>query len=142
MTQIANTPAALIDYLQADATIASMAGSRVFGIELPREEVDSMPRAAVVVVPVGGGFMGVGMASWGDQNYDVRAYGETVTQSWDLARAVQGALKYCLRYTSPRGVLIHSCVEAIRPRSFREQEKDWPVTVSSWRVLAAEKTAI
>jgi len=41
--------AALITYLQADTDVATEVGTRVFGGELPRDEIDDMPRKAVII---------------------------------------------------------------------------------------------
>jgi len=49
---------ALVAHLRAQEVISDVAADRVFGLELPPEEAESMPRSALVLSPAGGAALG------------------------------------------------------------------------------------
>lgn len=132
---------AIVNFLKADAGVASLVGTRVFGGELPRAETDSMPRAAIVVRPAGGlGTFGQAFQEYGDRRVDVRCYGTTPSAADAVYRHVHPALKQLSR-VKQGSVLLHWARPAGGPLTLRDQDTDWPFTFCAWQVLAAEVTA-
>jgi hypothetical protein len=134
---VADPIEALAAFLKADAGVASIVGTRVFGGELPRAEISSMPRQAVVLLPAGGGAQGLGFQEWGDQRVDVDCYGATPRDGWLLYLAVNAALKQ-LSHDEFSSVMLMSATPSGRGIPARDPETDWPVTLSSWTLLAHE----
>lgn len=130
----------LIEFLKADTDLAALVSTRVFGAELPRNQVASMPRAAVVVQPAGGGLMGLEFQSWGDIRVDVDCYGSTAFASWQVYLAAYRALKMMQREVVA-GVLLHWAKPSARGNTARDPDTDWPITLSSWQVLVSEIAA-
>jgi len=99
---------ALIDYLKADASVSALVGTRVYGGELPVDEIDNQPRKAIVIVLSGGesenDYRGVARPS-----VDIYCYGENYYEAGEVDRAVYDALKSIDR-ESVGTVLIHSVV--------------------------------
>ena len=131
---------AVIALLKADGAVAAATGGRVFGAELPRGEVTSMPRAAVVVNAAGGGLLGGGYQEYGDIRVDVDCYGTTRATSADVYGAVYDALKH-LRREVHATVLLHWARPSAKAVSAVDPDTGWPVTTSSWQLLASEVAA-
>ena len=131
----------LIVFLQADAAVAALVGTRVFGQELPRAEADSMPRKAVVLQPSGGTIlMGGSYVKHTAQRFDVISHGETAFQSERVRRAVFDALK-ALRRVVSLGVLIHWCDPAGGFANLRDPDTRWPINFQSFQAFYAEEAA-
>lgn len=128
--------AAVLAVLKADADVAALAANRVFGGEVPRTEVEHMPRAAVVVSGAGGPG-GYAYMDFAKVRIDVDCYAATPRDAWLLHLAVRTKLKH-LRRTHAKGVLIHSADVSADGSSGVDPETDWPVTVSSYLLSVAE----
>ncbi|MEQ8834274.1 MAG: DUF3168 domain-containing protein [Miltoncostaeaceae bacterium] len=133
--------AALVALLQTDPPTAALTSGRVYGGELPREEVPQMPRAAVVLRPAGGGLLGRAYQAWGDVRVDVDCFGATPKAAWDLHRAVRTAMK-AMRREVHDGTLIHWARLSADAVLARDPDTDWPTAPSSWQVLAADEEVI
>lgn len=130
--------AALRTTLLADHDVATITNERIFGGELPDSESKSQPRAAVVLKPAGGaGNPGGGYQQYGKTRVDVICFGETLNESWAVYLATYAALKGIRRVVSD-GVLLHSADVSSKGVTARDAVKQWPITYSSWLVLAAE----
>jgi len=133
--------AAVRALLEADAAVAAIVGTRVSGGELPEAETKNMPRPNIVLKPAGGpGEPGGGYQDYGKTRIDVICYGSTLNDSWLLYLAAYTALKAISRVKSS-GVLLHSAQVSSKGSTARDPVKQWPVTYSSWLVLASEITA-
>lgn len=133
--------AAVMAVLAADDTVSALVGSRVFGAELPEGENQSMPRAAVVVKGAGGpGSPGGGYQNYGANRIDFFCYGATPHEAWAVYLAVYGAMKQMRRQASA-GVLLHSADCTSKGASGRDPVKQWPMTLTSFLVLASEVAA-
>jgi hypothetical protein len=133
---IGNPLTALRAYLIADAGILTLASTRVYAGELPKTEADNMPRAALVARLAGGS----GPASDVPALYvtvDVTCYGATGLQATALYLAAREALRGLKRDQLVDNVL-HSAVELSGPLELRDPDTHWPLTWSSWRVIASE----
>ena len=131
--------AALVTFLKADAAVAALVGTRVYGGELPRSEVDLMPRAVVVVKPAGGPG-GRAYMKFAQPRIDVDCYAATVPDSWVVHLAVRDALKHMRRNVTGT-VLLHSADVSSDGVTARDPDTDWPVTVSSYLLSVAEVAA-
>lgn len=138
MTAIADTIKGLRLYLLADATVAGLVGTRVFGGELPDSEADDMPRACVVLNYAGGFADRWAYVELGEPRVDVRCYGTTPYVADQLYRAVHGALKHLTR-TVLGGTMLHSASLESSVQGLRDPDTEWPFAFSSWVVLASER---
>lgn len=130
--------AALIAVLQADAGVAALAGTRVFGDELPADEAGSMPRKAVVLKPSGGPSLAAGSYLEHDsQRVDAVSYGETPYEAQRLRAAVAAALKPLKRVVAA-SVLLHWVEPAGGFTTGRDPDAAWPSAFQSFQVFYAE----
>lgn len=141
MTATMDTQAALVAILKADAAVAALVGTRVFGDELPRAETDSMPRKCIVVQHAGGAGPSFtqGTLPLEAPVFNVFCYGETGFQARSVRLAVHGALRGVERRTI-LDTLIHWVKSAGGAIYGRDPDTDWPVHWSSWQALADERT--
>ena len=135
--------AVLRAYLLGVGIVAAQVGERVFGEDLPREEADAMPRAAVVVKSAGGS--GLEDGSFADLTryaVDVWSYGATPTGAHTVRRAAFGALKALDRAVVALGdgssVLLHSATRTVGPRVILDPETKWPAVIESFDLLASD----
>lgn len=129
--------AAVVALLEADADVAALVGTRVYGGELPAGEADSMPRAAIVVMPTDGpSFAAESTVEHDTQRMDILAYGKTGHEAARVRAAAAAALTAALRVVSG-GVLIHWVKSAGGFSSQREPDVGWPVAAQSWDVFFA-----
>lgn len=131
---------ALMLLLLADADVAALVGSRVFGGELPEAEAVSMPRSCLVVREAGGGLLGTGWQQYTDVRFDVFAYGATPRDASILWRAVHRRMKTFARarYGS---TLLHWAKPDAGPLPLRDPDTEAPYVFTSWQVLLAEVAA-
>jgi hypothetical protein len=130
-------------FLLADASVAALVSTRVYGVELPDSdaEVKAMPRKAVVLVPAGGDLL-VGRRSYlrvSDPRMDVFSYGETAYETSRVDRAVRGALKQMRRNTQGT-TMLYSADPVSTARVFRDPDTEWRSLVSTYTVLHSEVT--
>ncbi len=130
--------AALIAILMAAPQVAALAGTRVFGIELPRSEAASMPRQAIVLQPSGGATLMEGSyVEHTAQRVDLFAYGKTAYQAHMLGRAAAIAFKQ-FRRRVVGAVLVHSVDPAGGYFTGRDRDADWPLVFQSFQAFYAE----
>ncbi|MGH3029273.1 MAG: hypothetical protein ACRDNE_00625 [Gaiellaceae bacterium] len=126
--------AAVIRFLKADTAVQARTSGRVFGGELPKTEITSMPRVAVLLRPAGGGLIGRAYQGYGDKRVDIDCYGSTPNEGWLLHLDVAAALKD-LRHEVHADVLLHWARASSDGMTARDPKTDWPLTYSSWQVL-------
>lgn len=137
----ADVIAALVSFLKADAGVAALVGTRVFGLELPAAEAGSMPRKAVLLQASGGVSLTAGtFAEHDTQRIDAHAYGETPFEAARLRRAVKDALKPLRRQVVDQ-VLIHWVEPAGGWATLRDPDADWPDAFQSFQAFFAEPAA-
>lgn len=142
MAEIPDPVEALLEVLKADETILSLVGARVFGGELPAEEVDRMPRRCIVLAPAGSlGAFGRGFQRYGDQRFDVFCYGSAPREAHRVWIAVYQAFKH-LRPTVKASCRIYWANAAGGPIPLRDPETEWPFTAGSFQVLVGELAAV
>lgn len=136
---IATTMEALIAWLGAQTSVTDVVPStRIFGMELPKSEAESMPRKALVLKAAGGPadstYIGVTRA-----RLDALCYGASPLEATQVQRVVHDALKN-LRRVTQSNVLLHSAEQSGGPIYLRDQDAKWPMVIEIWTVLAAEYT--
>lgn len=128
---------ALMSVLAANADVAALVSTRVFGGELPESQATSMPRLCLVVTHAGGGHFGTSWQNYTDLRFDVFSYGATRHEAAQLWRAVHRALKG-LRHTVSASVRLHWARQAGGPIPLRDPDTDDPYVLSTWQVLISE----
>jgi hypothetical protein len=133
--------AAIRALLLADADTHALVGDQGVVDEIDEAIAPSMPKAIIVLKPSGGpGSPGGGYQQYGASRIDLICYGATLYESYHVYLAVYGMLKHLHRVVS-QGVLIHSATPQSKGSTARDPLNQWPVTYSSWVVLAAETAA-
>lgn len=129
---------AVRDLLLADGTISGLVSERVYDSEIPEGATGAMPQAAIVLNAAGGSaYPGHGPQRFGATRIDVFAYAATLKASRQLSLAVYAALKFSGPQTR-KGVLLKSATVQSKGITGRDPERQWPLTLSSWLILAAE----
>ena len=132
---MADIVTAIVDLLKADAGVAALAGTRVFGGELPPAEAASMPRHAIVVQPSGGApFQPASLLNGEAQRLDVVAYGATAYEAASLRAAAAAALIATVRALVGE-VLVHWVQAAGGYLSGRDRDGEWPYAFQSFQAL-------
>jgi hypothetical protein len=135
--EIADIVAALVALLIADASVAAIAGGRVFGDELPETENAAMPRAALVVVASGGpSLTGGSNAEHDTARVDLFGYGATQEEANRLIATAALSLRRIQRVVSA-GTLIHWARPAGGATGARDAQLAWPRAFQSFQVFHA-----
>lgn len=129
-------------FLLADASTAALVETRVFGQEIGRPDVRKlMPVAAIVLNGSGGpASPGGGFQEYGKERVDAFCYGATLNESRKVYLAAYSALKQLARQKI-NGVLVHSVTVASKGATALDPVTQWPLTLASFYVLAAEVAA-
>lgn len=133
-----DTIPAIREVLLADGDVSALVTDRVYDSEIPEAATGDMPQPVIVLNAAGGSaYPGSGFQRYGTGRIDVWAYGATLKQSRQLSLAVYGALKE-MRAQTAAGVLLKSAIVQSKGVTVRDPERQWPLTLSSWLILAAE----
>lgn len=130
---------AIVSYLEDDSELAGIVSGRIFGGELPREEVPSMPRSCVVITASGRVSNGLdrSYARIGVPRYDCRFYAEDQITAMRCYWAANRAMR-AMRPHDREGVrLLNALIEG-GPMSLVDQDTDWPLVWASYGVTASE----
>ena len=122
--------AATIDFLQADATIAALISARVYGLELPEGDAESMPRQAIVINGAGGVGQGSFVATF-KIRLDFFCYGEIPKDAWEVYLTLHTVLKQMDRQVV-NSTMLMSFIHSAGPFPSRDQKTDWPVVIDTW----------
>lgn len=124
--------AALVGYLLADADVAGLAGTRIYGGELPDESSQPTLPPTVVLQDAGGRY-----PRSNSQQYtalvDVRSYAPTPIETKQLDLACTTALNRLAR-TIVNGTVLFSAIKEDGPRPGRSQTSLWPFSLSVWSI--------
>ena len=134
---------AIVEIIEEDTEVAVLlttSGLGVYAFELPRDKTNSMPDHAVVVKPVGGPGSD-GYLPLAKNRIDIWHYGRSLGDAMLLQRNVNPVMKQLTR-TIKSTNLIHSIVHSAGPLSIRDKDSDWPISVESWLVIAAELVCV
>lgn len=126
---------ALVAVLKADAGVAALVSTDIYGVELPKTAVARMPIDAIVVQPSGGApLTEESDAALDAQRIDIMAYGVTPATANALRRAAAQALRQTKRRTIAN-TLIHWVNKAGGFYSARERDGLWPQSFQSFQVF-------
>ncbi len=132
---------ALREFLLADLSVTTEIGSRVYGGELPKNQVSSMPVKAIVVnLAPGASSFGGGYQEFSDIAVDTTCYGATPHEAFQVWRVLYPALKQ-MRRNIKQQAMLHWANRSAGPLPLRDPDTDWPFIFGSWQVLFAEITA-
>lgn len=94
MTTPADPIGAVVAFLRADSATAALAGTAIYGGEMPLAEARLQPRHAIVLRASGGAAIaGDSYAGFDSQRFDLFAYGPTIRQAEILADTAGLALR-------------------------------------------------
>lgn len=128
--------AGIIALMKDNGDIKDLVGTDVYGMELPRAEVNNMAQKLIVVSSVGGDPVYHHMKlTW--NIVEVRCYGETYYEAWRLHNAAHAFFKGLNRVTYDT-LLLHTAIPVNGPITLQDPKFEWPVVLSTWRLLAAE----
>ena len=138
---------AILTFLKADAGVAAIAATRVFGEEIPQDQVTTVATGETilqtVVVRRSGAEPSVGDASrvkFSRPRFDVFSYGETPHRAAALDLACYEALKQ-MEPTVQGTCRLHDAVLLSGPIAMREPDTQWPLVWRSYAVAVAETAA-
>ncbi len=129
----------LTTYLLADATVVAQVSARGYRVEMPSGEIANQPRKAFVIRHAGGPGSGPGVDDYldvGTERMDVFHYGANFAEAHTVRRAVHTALKSINRLI--QGTTLIYWATPSGPVDVRFTEPDWPATIETWLVFAAE----
>lgn len=131
--------AALRTLLLATGSVTALVTDRVRALRLHADDAKTMPVSLVLLKPAGGPG-GEAYQEYGKTRVDVICYGATEDDAYDLYLTVYPVLK-AIQRTKVANVLLHECSVSSKGSTAIDPLKQWPVTYSSWLVLAAEIAA-
>lgn len=132
--------AALIVFLKADPDVAEQVGLRIYGGELPRGEVNDMPRK-VAVIRYSGGMENNSFVPLAKPRVDITSYGATYFEAGEVDRTIYSALK-ALDRQSVDDVLLHGAAMSGGPMMLRDPNTGWPYQWRSTVITADEREII
>jgi hypothetical protein len=145
---IPNVLSALRVLLRADADVLAITTSadRIYAGAMPAAESGAQPRAAVVLSRAGGP-ADLGHMRIGRTRVDVKAYGATEFEAGRLSDEVHETFKALSRARVSGGApaitatLLHGITLEAGPTDMRDADGDWPMTLRTYLVTAAEVAA-
>lgn len=137
MPEPADLLGGMVALLLDDAAIAAIVDTRVFAGELPADQAELMPRAAIELHQSGGtSLTGGSNAEHDTQRIDLFAYAATPREADQLRAAA--ALAFRRVQPGVRGnCYIHSIVPAGGASSTRDPDAAWPRAFQSFQVFHA-----
>ena len=134
--------AAMIVWLLADADIALAVGTRVYGVELPKEETPGQPQKSIVVKPGAGPMVRMGCARLGARVMEFWAYGGSPGEAGALSLLVYQKLKFELDRVDINNTLIHDAVPVSQGVALRDPDTNWPFQMQSFQITVAETATL
>lgn len=131
------------DFLEADATVAALVGTKIYGGELPNSEVANMPQDCVVIHLAGGGAaprIGASTIPISRPRYDFKCYGQTVLTAMQLYAAVHSALR-CLTQQVINNTVLYAAIMEAGPVNLRDADGQWPFVFAVYTIASADDTA-
>ena len=132
---------ALITYFKGVSGVSTLVSTRVYGADLPDDEIENMPRQTAVL-KYAGGPESVRSHNVQRVRVDVLSYGDGFKQAVAVDHAIADAA-HDLSREEPSGssTLIHS-VGYGGPIQLREPETGWPYVVRTLLVIADERVTV
>lgn len=131
--------AALVAALLADPDTSAIAGTDIYGGELPGEVVDRMPTPVIVIAASGGvSLTGTSGAEADAQRIDLLAYGASPAEA-NLLRATAARRLWAVEREVFAGTLIHWVNRAGGFAQARDRDGQWPQSLLSFQVFYSLK---
>lgn len=138
--------------LRNDADVVAILtdATRVYAGEMPAAEASAQSAAhgrPAVVISAAGGPGDRGYVKIARTRVDIRAYGGSPFEATRLSNEIHETLKALSRQRIAGGApaitptLIHSVMAESGPTPLRDADGDWPMTLRTYEVLAAEVAA-
>lgn len=137
---VSNPVSALVTLFKADANITFLCAGRVFGQDLPASEPAFMPRAALVLQSTGG-LPGPGMSRQHNPQIDVRAYGKTAAEAYQLMATANLILQELGRVVVGQ-VILYGAVMQTNAFFGIENTTLWPFFFSVWQVNSSYQSML
>ena len=123
----------VVAYLKANEGVAALVSTRVYSVELPRDDIGDMPQKAIIVKNAGGAIdSGTGPIARPILSFE--STGEKFYQAGQVDEAVFAALK-TMKRNVVAGRLLHSALPG-SPTQGRAMVTGWPVVIRSATVIA------
>ena len=138
----ADAKAAVIAYLLADADVASLAGTRVFGDEEAFRGVIDEVIPKTVTVNRSGGMDDRGYAPLDHQRFDIKCFGETRYEASKLYDALRLAMKAMVPTTislNDGSVRLYNANRSGGAMDLVDPDAQWPYVWSSWMVTCDDR---
>lgn len=127
--------AALVMALLADPDTSALAGTDIYGGELPGDVLDRMPTSAIVIAASGGGSLtGASGVDADAQRVDLLAYAATPAEANRL-RATASRRLWSIERELLAGTLIHWVNRAGGFAQARDRDGHWPQSFISFQVF-------
>lgn len=134
---------AIRQFLLNDPDVAAIAGTKVFGNEVPESENATMPKAVVLINSAGHGRVNANYIPVNNTIKDIRCYGKTPYESNMLFMVVAHALKQLRRTVVTQNglpdTILYSAMLVSGQFSAREPDTEWPVSWGSFEILVSEE---
>lgn len=129
---------AVLAVLAGDSRVDALVSGRVFGGELPAQQVAAMPQPAIVIRGSGGvAALGGGDLPIVPQRLDLYAYGAEPYDARMLYATAHLALK-AVHQRVVNGTRLYWCQPAGGPLDLRDPDREWPYTLSAWQILVSD----
>lgn len=131
---------ALRAILLADADVAALVGTRIYGERVNEADIGQGPNTQQAIElslepsGVGRRFNNLALQQVG---VELRCYGPTPYEAREVWRHAHQCLKRAIRSTMD-DVIIHSINPDMGPVSIIDPDTEWPVVWELWSVIAAE----
>jgi len=126
---------AVVMILAGSAAVSDLAGTDIYGGELPAEAVARLPKGMVVVQASGGVSLTQGSYAEHDtQRIDVTCYAKTPREAEMLRKAAEKILRQ-IRRQAVAGTLIPWIDSAGGSMAGRERDGSWPTAFQSFQVF-------
>jgi hypothetical protein len=140
MATLVDSLPGLVSYLNSIPEVAALCTGRVYGGAFPEKyplTTDGKPFPGLVINHSGGA--AITFSTWpiAATSKDLRAYGRTLMESLQVWNAAAGALK-AMRRGTYGGVRMYSCALDGPVGPMLEQDSEWPLTFSTFTLLASE----
>lgn len=126
----------IVALMRADVNISDMVGTKVYGMELPRREINSMPQKLIIVSTIGG-WPQYGHMQLNRNIVEVRCFGEDYKAAWEVYTATHLFFKNLNRQVYDT-LLVHAATPVNGPISLQDPRFEWPNMLTTWRLLVAE----
>ena len=141
MMTVVDPLSAICSLIRDETSLTAIHEGRVFGIELPESEAQSMPRLAVVISHSGGLSLGQGARSTVPivtSRMDVKSFGATPVDCSNLHWNIHHYLVNLKRVLIADS-LIHSIVVSGGTLPLRDPDTDWPYFLASYDIIASNE---